>query len=364
MGKEQISDKEAILLILMFIIGTTMILGAGVNAKNDAWISGIVGTVFFIPLLFIYSRLLSLFPGKDLFDIFSIIFGKIAGKILSAIYIWYSFHLGGLVLRNFGEFVNVVALPETPLFISLLCLGLVCMIAVYLGIEVISRTTAIFVPLVISIIFFVVILGIPQLRLNYLQPVLGNGLTPVLTSAFATFSFPMAETVIFLCIFTSLQTRKSPKRVYIWGTLIAAAMVIAITIRNIAVLGNLAGNFYFPSYVAVSRIRIGNFIQGVEVTVSFIFLFSVFVKCTVCLLAACRGIAKVFNLKDYRSIVIQVGLLMIYFSYTVYHTIIEMSYWAFKIYPYYAFPMQVVIPVITWITAEIKKSRNLLNIGK
>ena len=131
MGKEQISDKEAIVLLIMFIIGTTMIVGTGGDAKNDAWIAGIVATVYFIPMLLIFSRLLSLFPGKDLFDIFSIVFGKIAGKILSVVYIWYSFHLGGLVLRNFGEFVNVVALPETPLFIPLLCLGLVCVIAVY-----------------------------------------------------------------------------------------------------------------------------------------------------------------------------------------------------------------------------------------
>ncbi|EPR09510.1 GerAB/ArcD/ProY family transporter [Ruminiclostridium papyrosolvens] len=360
MRKEQISDKEAIILIMMFIIGTTLIVGTGGNAKNDAWISGILATFSFIPLLLIFSRLLSLFPGKDLFDIFSMVFGKVPGKILSAIYIWYSFHLGGLVLRNFGEFVNVVAFPETPLFIPMLCLGIVCIAAVYLGIEVMSRTTAIFVPLIISIVFVVLILGIPQLRMDYIQPILGNGFTTILVGAFSTFSFPMAETVIFLCIFTSLQTKKSPKRVYIWGTFIAASMIIIITIRNIAVLGNLAGNFYFPSYVAASRIRVGNFIQGVEVTVSFVFILGVFVKCTVCLLAACKGIAKVFNLKDYRSIVVQTGLLMIYFSYTVYYTIIEMNYWINKIYPYYAFPMQVIIPVITWIIAEIKKSRQPL----
>ncbi len=357
MAKEQISDKEAIILLITFIMGTTMIVGTGGDAKNDAWIAGIVATISFIPLLLIFSRLLSLFPGKDLFDIFSILFGKIAGKTLSAIYIWYSFHLAGLVLRNFGEFINLVALPETPLFIPLLCLGLVCIAAVYLGIEVISRTMAIFVPLIVFVVFVVLILGVPQLRLNYIQPILGNGLAPVLKGAFSTFTFPMAETVVFLCIFTSLQTKKSPKKVYIWGTLIAASMIIIITIRNIAVLGNLTGNFNFPSYVAVSRIRIGNFIQGMQVTVSFVFIFAVFAKCTVCLLAACKGIAKVFNLKDYRSIVIQTGLLMIYFSYIIYHTIIEMNYWAFEIYPYYAFPMQVIIPTITWIIAEIKVSR-------
>ncbi|WP_340147249.1 GerAB/ArcD/ProY family transporter [Ruminiclostridium josui] len=64
MLKEQISDKEGIILLLMFIIGTTMIIGAGGNAKNDAWISAILATVFFIPMLLIYSRLLFDFSRK------------------------------------------------------------------------------------------------------------------------------------------------------------------------------------------------------------------------------------------------------------------------------------------------------------
>ncbi|AEY68026.1 endospore germination permease [Clostridium sp. BNL1100] len=360
MGREQISDKEAIITLIIFIIGSTMIIGTGGDAQNDAWISGVLGTVFFIPLLFIFSRLLALFPGKDLFEIFSILFGKIAGKILSAIYIWYTFHLGALVLRNFGEFIKVVALPETPMFISLFCLGLVCIAAVYLGVEVMSRTASIFVPLIIFIVVVVLILGIPQLHLNYIKPVLGNGLAPVMRGSFISFSFPMAETVVFLFIFNSLQTKKSPKKVYLWGTFIASFMIIIVTMRNIAVLGNLAGSFYFPSYEAVSRIRVGDFLQGVEVTVSFVFIIGIFVKTSVCLLGACKGISQMFNLKDYKSIVIQIGLLMIYFSYFVYHNIIEMNYWVLKVYPYYAFPMQVIIPVITWIIAEIKQSRQPL----
>ena len=38
----------------------------------------------------------------------------------SILYIWYVFHLGALVFRNFGEFMNIVALPETPMMISML----------------------------------------------------------------------------------------------------------------------------------------------------------------------------------------------------------------------------------------------------
>ena len=45
---------------------------------------------------------------------------------------------------------------------------------------------------------------------------------------------------------------------------------------------------------------------------------------------------------------------MIYFSYTIYNNSMVMKYWAFKVYTYYAFPMQVILPIIIWILAEIK----------
>lgn len=358
MLKEQITDKEAICLLIVFVMGTTLILGGGGEAKNDAWISSIVSLFMFAPMLLIFSRVLSLYQGKDLFDILIIIFGNVAGRIISIIYIWYAFHLGALVLRNFGEFVNTIAMPETPMFVPLLCMGLVCIIAVKLGLEVLGRTTTYFLPIIFFVLVVVEILGLPVTHFNYLKPVLGKGIVPIIKGGFASFSFPFAETVLFIGVFSSLKTKKSPIKVYFWGILISAFSIIIVTLRNIAVLGNTLGTFYFPSYEAVSQINIGDFIQRIEVTVSVVFVFSVFIKGSICLTVACKGIGKIFNLYDYRSIVIQTGLLMIYFSYTVYDNTMEMQTWAFKVYQYYAFPMQVLLPLIIWILAEIKVRKN------
>ena len=354
MQKERITDKEAICLIIVFVMGSSLILGVGGDAKNDGWISGIVGFIMVIPMLIVYSRILTLHQGKDLFDILNITLGKIAGKIFAILYIWYAFHLGAIVLRNFGEFINIVAMPETPMFVTLLCMGIVCIIAGRLGIEVLGRTCTYFLPLLFFILIVVQVLAIPQLHLNYMKPILGNGITPVLKGGFSAFSFPFAETVLFTGVFCSLKTKKSPSKVYFWGIMISASIIIIVTIRNIATLGNMLDSFYFPSYAAVSRISIGEFVQRIEVTVSIVFIFGVFVKSSVCLLVVCNGIGKMFNLVDYRSIVIQTGLLMIYFSYTIYDNSMDMKEWAFKVYPFYAFPMQVIIPIIIWLLSEIK----------
>jgi spore germination protein KB len=156
------------------------------------------------------------------------------------------------------------------------------------------------------------------------------------------------------CAFTALKTKKSPYRIYFIGLLIAAVIFVAVSVRNTALLGGLLSNFYFPSYTAVGMIHVGDFFQRIEVTVSFVFLFSVFVKSTVCLLAACKGIARVLRLSDYRSIVFHTGLLMAYFSYSLYENSLEMREWFHNVYPYFAFPMQVILPAAVWAIAEIK----------
>jgi spore germination protein KB len=351
--KEFITDKEAICLFIAFVIGSSLVISGG-GAKNDSWIAIIVGIAMSVPVLAIYARMVSLFPGQNLYDILITVFGKFVGSIVTVIYSIYAFHLGALVLRNFGEFIKIVAMPETPLIVSLFCMGLLSIVAARLGIEVLARTSTYFLPIVFVILFIVQLLAIPKIHMEYLKPVLGNGIRPVLTAGFATFSFPFCETVLFICLFSSLKTKKSPFKVYKLGVLITAFIFIIIAIRNIGVLGNTLASFYFPSYEAVRRIKIGDFLQRIEVTVSFALFIGVLFKSSVCLLAAAKGASKLFKLNDYKSAVIQVGLMMIYFAYIIYDNSMQMKYWAFKVYPYYAFPVQVIIPVILWIFAEVK----------
>lgn len=78
-----------------------------------------------------------------------------------------------------------------------------------------------------------------------------------------------------------------------------------------------------------------------------------FVKVSLCLYVASRGLAKVFKLKSYRSVVLQTGLIMVYLAQFIYKNIMQMQYFAYHIYKIYALPFQVIIPVLLWIVAEI-----------
>lgn len=119
MKNEVISERQGIILIVLFILGSTLLIGSAGQAKQDAWIAIIIAISWSIILLLMFSRILSLNPGKDLFDILEITFGKFIGKILSILMIWFAFHLGTLVLRNLSEFTNTLVFPDTPVVVPM-----------------------------------------------------------------------------------------------------------------------------------------------------------------------------------------------------------------------------------------------------
>ena len=113
MKNEVISERQGIILIIFFIIGTSFLNGSGGQAKQDAWIAVIAAFSLSIILVLMYSRILSLFPGKDLFDILEIVMGKFIGKIISLLMIWFAFHDGSLILRSLSDFTNTVVFADT-----------------------------------------------------------------------------------------------------------------------------------------------------------------------------------------------------------------------------------------------------------
>jgi spore germination protein KB len=175
-----------------------------------------------------------------------------------------------------------------------------------------------------------------------------------LSTAFSAFTFPFAETVLFLPVLGNLRKKSNPYKVYLTGLLLAGFMMLVSQICYIAVLGTTNYSILmFQTYIAVRLINIGNFLQRIEILISVLFMLGGFIKCCVCLYAAVKGIAMVFNIDDYHKIVAPFGLLMSLFSIIIYSSSMEMIDWI-KVYGYYAIPFQIILPVIIWITAEVK----------
>jgi spore germination protein KB len=360
LNKETISNMQGIKLMVLFIFGSTLIMGTGGEAGRDMWISITAAVILSIPLYLVFSRILSLFPGRDLFEILELNFGKFFGKLVGLLYIWFTFHLGALVLRNFGEFISTVALPETPALVPVIMFGLLCMWGAKAGIETMAKCAEYFIIFVMVLVVLFSLLVIPSMDIDNLLPIMGNGVGKALSGVLSSITFPFGEAVVFMMIFSALPHKNSASKVYIPALLWSGSVIIFLAFRNIMVLGPLTIKaVYFPAYSVISRVNIGNFLQRMEIAVTIVFILSGFIKITVCILAATKGVARVLGFDDYRILVTPMGLLMVNLARIIYKDIMEMFDWAFKVWPFYAFPFQVIFPILIWIFIELKqKAKN------
>jgi len=360
--REIISERQGISIMVLFLIGSSLVLGVGGEAGKDTWIVVILGILVSLPMVMVYSRIINIFPKKDFFQILEHIFGRVLGKIISLMYIWFAIHLGALVLRNFGEYIITVSLVETPMIIPIIFLLVLCVYVIKNGIEVLGRWGELALIIIISFIVLTVLTLLPEMEIDNLKPVLNKGAQPIIMGVFSIFAFPFAETVLFCIILTNLSKRKSSYRIYFWGLAIGGLTILVVVLRNILVLGETSYiTTYFPSHKAVGRTDILDFIQRLEIIISINLLGGGLVKVSVCLFGASKGLASLFGYKDYRALVIPIALIMLNLSYLIYDSIMEMFQWAFKVWPYYAFIFQGVLPIIILIGGEIRVRQNREN---
>jgi len=89
MYKEVINQKQAVVLMTTFIIGTNTILGIGGNSKQDIWIAVLFAMVAAGIIMAVYARIIKLYPEKDLFEILDVLFGKVIGRILTLMFVFF-----------------------------------------------------------------------------------------------------------------------------------------------------------------------------------------------------------------------------------------------------------------------------------
>lgn len=355
MSKEIISEKMGISIMTIFILGTSLVVGTGWAAKRDTWIAILLAAAMSLPVMFIYSRILTLYPGKDLFDILEIIFGKIISKFIQILFFWYPFFLGAILIRDVFEFIGIAGLPGTPQLIPNLFMTIVCILVIKDGIEVLGRILTFILPIIFIIILLETLLSLSMFQVSNIQPVLYDGFNPVFFGAFQTFTFPFAQTIIFTMVLSSLKSQVSSYKVYYKSLFLGGLILMICTVRNIMILGwEMVNSLYFPSYSALSVVKIGTYIERIEIVVTSVFLFTCFAKISVCLYAATRGFAKILPLGDYRTMVAPVGLLMSMLSENLFENASDFAHWNGHINPYYSLLFTVILPFFVLIAAEIK----------
>jgi spore germination protein KB len=308
--KSKISPQQLFCLIVLFEFGTALIVPAGVEAKQDAWLVELVGMTGGIFLLFLYYYLYHQYPSLLLTSYLKAILGKQIGFVIGFLYVLFFIYGGSRDLREASDLI-LIHYSETPMnFLSGIMMALICY-ALFTGIEVIARSGEIFFGIFfpLLILTFIVTIFSDVIQLDHLFPILENGWKPVLTTTFPNrIFFPYGELICFTVIFPYLNNRKGGMKFGLVAVIVSGVMLTITIMIEISVLGvNGLQSSVFPFLDLVEKINIGGFIKGLQGIEMVILIIGDFFKVTVFAYAAVICSTDLFKVRSYRKLVFIIG---------------------------------------------------------
>ncbi len=363
--KNKITSKQGTVIVLIFILGTSVVFNPGRSARADVWIAMIVSYILFIPIALIYSTILEKFPGKNIFKICEIVLGKFIGKVFIILFTFHAFISMAVMIRTLGEFIYLVGPQETPMVVNMICLGLLSVFSVYFGMNVLGRWCIIVLPMIVVILLIPIPFFIPEMKRNYIFPIMYEGIRPVISGVKETLSFPITQSFIFIMVFDGLEDIYKFKWVLLKGVFWGVSILFIIVLTTILVIGEKNYyNAYLPTYLALRRLKVGEFFERVEMVTLLTFVYTIFVKISIFLIATVRGIGYIFNIKDYRIISTMVVFLFVNLGYVFYLNSMEVKYFLSNIWPVYAPIFQVVLPFVLFVLIKLKVRKKVGTTGR
>jgi spore germination protein KB len=232
------------------------------------------------------------------------------------------------------------------------------------GVEVLSRTSMVFALIVLLIgIFGTMMLMLSgSINLRRLQPVLENGLQPVLASVtHQNYMFPFGEMICFTMLMPYLSDVKKGPWAIAAGMLFSAVLLSFTMALNIAVLGaDIVERSPLPLMPTISKISISDFIQRVDIFVVMVLIIGVFFKMAVFFAAALIGISELFRM-PFRRMLYPCALIILFTSMLDARSFTEHldegGGLLFVVYPFFMLIVPVVLVLVTAVRAHFSAPR-------
>ncbi|MBK5443733.1 endospore germination permease [Peribacillus sp. TH24] len=359
----KISARQFTILVILFSIGTTILVIPGIMAqevKQDAWIAAVIGTGIGLLLVALYIAVGRMFPTKTLVEIIETLFGKWLGKAVSITFVFFSLYSTAELLLYVGNFLTTQIMPDTPIEAIHILFACILIMGVRLGLEPLARSAELLFPIFVFLfVILVVSILLPpaEYKFDNIQPVFETGIKPMIHAVFlftSIFSLPL---FVLLMIFpVSVNQPKAAEKSFFIGVLIGGICLLIIIALTIIVLGvdNTARNTY-PSYALARKINVGDFLQRIEAIMAIMWIITIYYKMSFYFYASVIGLAQTLNMKDYRPLTLPLGMIIVSLSLFIHPNVVHSSTFDKEIWPLYVSTYGLVLPILLLIVNAFRK---------
>lgn len=330
--------QASFLLFTVFFAGSLLFFPVFpvIQAGQDAWLSIIFATAGGVIMARLVVGLSLRFPGQTLFQYPEIILGKAGGKTVALLYLWWFFHNCAENYRSFISFLQVSFMPETPLMVFLFFGLIMAGYGAYLGLEVIARTNQVFLPFIVASIIILFLLSVPEMTINNLLPVFDAGMIHLVKGAASPLAW-FGEIVTLAVLIPYLNRPEQAHRVALFGILGTVIIFETTVIGIIAIFSPpLTAGYLFPVLNGARIIHLANFLERMELVLVVIWTMAGVMRVSLLHWVLVLGSAQCLGLKDYRPMVLPVGVILAALFMLIHKGILEEYYFLAWVWPLYS----------------------------
>ncbi|PAB57763.1 GerAB/ArcD/ProY family transporter [Anaeromicrobium sediminis] len=360
----KISPRQFKILVIMCFVGTSVLFtpgGLATDAKQDAWLAAIVGTILGLLLVFLYNAIGNHFSHMTLIEYTEKVLGKWLGKTLSLLFVSYLFINCAMVLWSVGDFITTQIIPETPIQYTIMIFSVIIVMGTRLGLETFARSAELLYPFFIGLLIILVIFILPDIEFKNIQPVFEYGMKPILKGGLSYASYTSLTLIALMMIFPAyVNNIKEAKKSFSNGILLGGIVLLVITILCILVLGHdMTSRNAFASYALAKKINLGNFIQRIEAIIAIIWFITIVYKTIIYFYGTILGLGQILKLKDYRPLTLPMGMILVALSLVVYPNTVYASVWNATTWISHVLTYGFFLPLLLLIVSLFKNKKEI-----
>ncbi|AVQ39917.1 hypothetical protein C7M56_14985 [Clostridium botulinum] len=250
------SQLTIILIGCMVGIGILSLPSSAIKiAKQDGWISVLLGSIYPLYITFIAIYIRKNYPKEDILDISKKIYGNILGNILNLIFLSFFFIISTDLAAEINNILKIYMIHSLSFWNLSSLLFLFVAYAAYGGTEVIGKINEILFYGTFAV-FLIPLFSLKNINITNLQPVLGSGIRNIVKGIKGTFiSYSGFEILFIFYPFINENVKiKKPAFKSIIFTTILYTLYVVLTLLYLGI--NASQKFLWPVITITTSIII------------------------------------------------------------------------------------------------------------
>lgn len=238
LSSNRITPNQLTLILIGSIIGIQFITLPNLVtsfAKQDGWISVIIGGIYPLYTILICNYIASEYPYNNIFELSKQYLGRKIGIVCNLIFTCYFLLLTTEIMAGIANIIVIYITPFLKTTQVLLCIALVPCFIAYSGISTLGRMNQTIFYFTIPL-FFIPLIAIKDGTILNIMPILQSSPLNILKSSFNTFSAYSGVEFLFL-LYPFLTKKDSLKHSSLTAVIFTILLFSSTTFLTIYYLG-------------------------------------------------------------------------------------------------------------------------------